>query len=216
MKKFLSITKFSTIALAAIIVFASANAKAADCSSPEKYVSSLSDEVVTVIQNGGDDAAKEAKLTKIFKNIVDTSWMGKFVLGRNWKTLTPDQQKTYLTKYADYLVASYIPTFRKYSGEKVNILSSAKLEQPDEFNVATTIERPGKEGVSVNYRVRKQAGCYKVADIVAEGISLINTQRQDFGAVFGRTGYDGLIQSLDRKIAAPSEVSSAAPAPSVK
>lgn len=198
MKKLLSLT------LAAMIAFTSAKAEAADCSSPEKYIETLSSEVVSVIQGGGTDATKEAQLTTIFKRIVDTNWMGKFVLGRNWKTLTPEQQNAYLGKYSDYLVASYVPTFRKYSGEKINVAGATPLEKQGEFNVNTTIDRPGKESVIVNYRVRKEGTCYKVTDIVAEGISLINTQRQDFGAVFGRKGYDGLIDSLNRKIAAPN------------
>jgi phospholipid transport system substrate-binding protein len=198
MKKLFSFT------LAAMVAFTSVNAAAADCSSPEKYVQSLSNEVVAVIQGGAADSAKEAQLTNIFKRIVDTNWMGKFVLGRNWKSLTPDQQSTYLSKYSEYLVASYVPTFRRYSGEKINIGGSTNLEKEGEFNVNTTIARPGKESVVVNYRVRKDGSCYKVTDIVAEGISLINTQRQDFGAVFARKGYDGLIESLNRKIAAPA------------
>ncbi len=208
-RKFKLYLAMVAVSLVAVISLSSA-ANAADCSSPQKYVDSLSKEVVAVIQAGGTDSAKEAKLTGIFKNIVDTNWMGKFVLGRNWKSLTPDQQSIYLKKYADYLVASYVPTFRKYSGEKINVGAATALEKEGEYSVATTIERPGKESVAVNYRVRKEGGCYKVSDINAEGISLINTQRQDFGAVFSRKGYDGLIESLNRKIAAPAEATSTA------
>lgn len=195
--------KLHSLLLAAALALFTTAAQAGNCSAPDKYVESLSNDVINVIQNGGADAAKEAQLTALFKKTVDSNWMGKFVLGRGWTTLTPDQQKIYLGKYTDYLVASYVPTFRKYSGEKIAVQGTKALEKDGEFTVDTTIDRPGKEAVKVNYRLRKEGGCYKVTDIIAEGISLINTQRQDFGAVFSRKGYDGLIESLDRKIAQP-------------
>lgn len=194
--------KLAIYAFAASIAVFSTNSLAADCSAPDKYVGSLSGEVVKVIEGTAADSAKEAQLTAIFKKTVDANFMGKFVLGRNWNTLTPEQQKIYLGKYSEYLVASYVPTFRRYSGEKINVLSSKPMEKAGEFSVATSIERDAKQPVLVTYRIRKEGGCYKVTDIVAEGISLINTQRQDFGAVFSRKGYDGLIESLNRKIEA--------------
>lgn len=202
----------AAVSLALFTANANINASAADCSSPQKYVESLSNDVVNVIKSGAADKAKEDKLTGIFKSVVDSNWMGKFVMGRNWKGLTEDQQKTYLGKYSQYLIASYVPIFREYSGEKVAVNSAKSLEKEGDFMVDTLIDRPGKESVVVNYRVRKAGSCYKVTDILAEGISLINTQRQDFNAVFTRKGYDGLIDSLNAKIAAPQAAAASATA----
>lgn len=191
-----------TLALGLCISFS--NAAAANCANPQKFVEGLSGDVIKVIESKSSEAGKEAQLTSLFKRNVNTNWMGKFVLGRNWKELTPAQQNKYLSKYSDYLVASYVPTFKKYSGEKITVGSVKQLEKDGEFVVHTTIARPEKESVIVNYRVKKEGACYKINDIVAEGISLLNAQRQDFSSVFSSKGFDGLMESLDRKINAPA------------
>ena len=199
--------KFKALALALLTGFFATSAYAANCSSPGKFIEALSGDVVKVIESSTSETGKEAQLTSLFKRNVNTSWMSKFVIGRKWKDLTPAQQTKFTSKYSDYLVASYVPTFKKYSGEKITVGSVKPMESEGDFMVNTTIERPSKESVIVNYRVRKDGSCYKIGDIVAEGISLLNAQRQDFSAVLSSKGFDGLIESLDKKINAPAVAS---------
>lgn len=198
---------FKALAIALLTISFAGSAAATNCSAPDKFVESLSGEVVKVIESPASESSKEAQLTSVFRKNVNTAWMAKFVLGRNWKELTPAQQGKFTSKYSDYLVASYVPTFKKYSGEKITVTGTKPLEKDGEFMVATAIERSGKAAVLVNYRLRKEGGCYKVGDIVAEGISLLNAQRQDFSSVFSSKGFDGLIESLDAKIKAPAVAS---------
>ncbi len=185
------------IVFAVTIILACGKAQAYDCSEPKAYVSSVRDAVLGVINGKGSDAEKHSQLNKVFRETADTEWMSKFVMGRNYSKLTPEQQKEYAGVYTDYLSASYVDRFRQYNGEEI-VVNSVKPVNSD-FNVDTTIQRAGKASVNVTYRIRKAGSCYKVADISAEGVSLINTQRQDFTSSFGSRGYDGLIQLLKDK-----------------
>jgi phospholipid transport system substrate-binding protein len=189
-------------ALALILSLFAASANAADCSSPENYVSSLSSQVINIAGSKVSDKAKEAQLTSLFKSVVNTSWMGKFVLGRNWNTITPAQQNKYIAVYGNYLAASYVPIFKKYNGEKIEVKGSKPSEREGEFLVSSVIVRTNDK-IPVNYRIKKIGSCYKVNDIIAEGISLLNTQRQDFSAVFAAKGYDGLMEALTKKAEVP-------------
>ena len=180
-----------------------ANSFAVDCKDPQTFMQSASDDVIKVLDNPAfNDSAKEAELTKQFNSYIDADWMGKFVLGRHWRTINPAQQTKYLGVYKTFLTKTYVGKFKKYTGkEKITITGSKPLSAPAEFYVSSVITAPKQEDLNVGYRLRKQGACYKVTDIVGEGVSLINTQRQDFNAVMNRQGFDDLIKLLEEKIA---------------
>lgn len=185
--------------IAVAIAASSSSAHALDCSEPKAYVDSVKTDVLNVLSSQDSDAQKQAKLDSTFRQVADIDFMAKFVLGRNYSQLTPEQQAQYSKVYADYLTASYVQRFREYNGETV-VVNAVKPVNND-FVVDTTINRPSKAPVDVSYRLRKEGGCFKISDIVAEGVSLINTQRQDFNSAFGQRGFDGLIQLLKDKTA---------------
>lgn len=187
---------FKTVFAVALIMTAS-NSYAADCADPKAFVTTVKDDVLNVLNSQASASDKRSQLDAKFRTVADTQWMGKFVMGRNYSKLTPEQQTEYAAVYTDYLSASYVDKFRQYNGETITVDNSKPLN--DDFNVDTTINRKDKASVNVAYRVRKAEGCFKVEDIIAEGVSLINTQRQDFNSVFNSKGYDGLIDVLKKK-----------------
>jgi len=184
---------------AVTVILASNPASAIECADPKAFVESVRDSVLAVIKSPASDTEKQTQLDKAFRDTADTEWMSKFVLGRNYSKLTPEQQAEYSKVYTDFLSASYVQRFREYNGDVITV-NSVKPNNED-FNVDTTINRPGKAAINVNYRVHKSGNCFKVIDVVAEGVSLISTQRQDFTAAFGQRGYDGLIEVLKTKTA---------------
>lgn len=181
-------------------IAATAEEKSIDCKSHKGFVESASYKIVAIIENNGSSAEKkEADLTKLFDNIVDSNWMGKFVLGRNWNSLDDSQQQEYTKIYKQYLINSYVPNFKEYDGQKVTLIGSKPLRKQNEHLVYTKLEKNGEPPLEITYRVRKSGVCYQVQDIIAEGVSLINTQRQDFGSVFKSGGYKNLISLLKSK-----------------
>ena len=61
------------------------------------------------------------------------------------------------------------------------------------------------------WRVRAEAGAYKIIDVSIEGVSLALTQRQEFAAVISRQGLDGLLDMLREKLAAQAKAEHNAP-----
>ena len=109
-----------------------------------------------------------------------------------------------MTGDEDYLLRSYVPIFKEYKGQTVEFLSATQLKRPGEFTVATKIISSDEPDILVSYRIKKDASCFQVYDMVAEGVSLLNTQRQDFGSIFARKGYAELIAILKSKVAEPT------------
>jgi phospholipid transport system substrate-binding protein len=181
-----------TLVLLSQVGWASApNAKA--------YVENLSTEVISLIKSKASDKEKEQKLSSIFENSVDTEWMGRFVMGQNFRKMTDDQKKRYFGLYKQYLVQSYVPRFKEYTGEKIKI--NGLKENGEEYFVQTEIVHPnGEPSTLVDYRLRKEGDEYKIIDIIGEGISLITTQRSDFGGIITQQGVDKFLEKLQAKV----------------
>ena len=67
--------------------------------------------------------------------------------------------------------------------------------------MTTEIVRPNGPPVRVDWRVRKNGETLKVVDVIAEGISMLITQRDEFAAVIQNSGgkVDALIDRLRRR-----------------
>lgn len=184
----------------------SAPASAAATNAASKYVESLGNQAIAVIANPKfNKQQKQAKLETIFSTNVDIPWVGRFVMGRFWKQATPDQQKRYLSEYQKFIITHYASRFAEYSGGKFNI-TGTKDDGNNEFTVSMEmIGDKAAEPVLVDYRVRGNGGSFKVFDVIVEGVSMITTQRSEFGSVLNDKGVDYLIGKLASKSIAPSQ-----------
>ena len=140
-----------------------------------EFVTKIASDVVALVKSKQTDDITEKELTNIFQNVMDIDWMAKFAIGKKWLQLNADEKSTYLSNYKNYLTTLYVPTFKKYNGQKLNIKDVKPLGN-GYYIVTTTIYAEGTSApFKVEYRVKDMEGAYKVRDIVAEGISLINT-----------------------------------------
>lgn len=148
-----------------------------------------------------DNAQKLQTLEQMFVKVVDVDWVGRFVLGRHWRSATEEQRQHYLDAYRDFLISHYTSRFAEYSGETFEI-PIAREERPGEFFVRMEVQRAnGEQPIIVDYRVRAKGQDFSVFDIIVEGVSLIATQRSEFGAFIGREGLDALTKRLASKTA---------------
>lgn len=164
------------------------------------FINSVASQVIEIASSKSDqDSDKEKKLNDIFVKTVDINWIAKFVCSRYWREATKEQQDKYLKSYTNFLIHSYVPKFKQYTGQKF-IVNKSISEDEGDFVVDTTISENEGKSYNVSYKVRKGTdGKFKIFDIVAEGVSLITTQRSDFSAVLARENIDGLVAQLDAK-----------------
>jgi phospholipid transport system substrate-binding protein len=169
-------------------------------SKTEKFVQAVSDTVISIIKNNSiNDSQKTDQLKTMFIDTVDISWMAKFAMGKNWRSIDDNQKQKFIAIYQDFLLASYLPIFKKYTGEQILILRSENINE-GQFKVYTKIDRANQEDINVDYVLHDKNGKLQVFDIVAENVSLIATQRSDFGAIFSQSGFEGIINALQSKI----------------
>jgi phospholipid transport system substrate-binding protein len=158
------------------------------------FVQSLGDRAIAIITDKAlTPADREARFHDIFVKSFDVPAIGRFVLGRHWRTATEAQRTEFLKLFESMIVKIYSNRFNDYKGEQFTVTSSRSTG--DSVMVGVAITRPsGGEPVRVDWRVLMVDGAYKVLDVVVEGVSMSLTQQQDFSAVIQRNG--GQIEPL--------------------
>ena len=174
----------------------------------ETFIAGLADEAISALTSEG--ATREERLAR-FAGMLDRNFdvetIGKWVLGRHWRTATDAEKEEYLKLFREYVVVTYVERFDQYSGEKLKVIKSVAEPGQDSL-VFSEIQRPtGGEPIRVDWRVRSDADIYKIIDVYVEGISMSQTQRKEFASVIRSNGdtVSGLLGALRTQIAKLNE-----------
>lgn len=159
----------------------------------------INDNSNRVLQLLNKSSSPKKELSNLFLEVVDTTWMGQFVLGKHWNNLDTSQKEKFLKAYTNYLLSLYVPKYTSYNKNKFIIYSTNDLGK-QVYIISMNITMPqSKSTVKVEYRVKDLGGYYKIRDIIAEDVSLISTQRADFSSFLSGNDIDALIADLNAK-----------------
>jgi len=136
---------------------------------------------------------KKAKFKTLLQDHFDMKTIGRFALGRNWRTASAAEQQEYLNLFEKMIIDVYSSRFDEYQGEKFEVRSSQDVGKNDQL-VKTVIVPNGGAEVDVHWRVRNKNGKQQIIDVIIEGVSMSMTQRSDFSSVIQRGG--GKIEPL--------------------
>jgi phospholipid transport system substrate-binding protein len=141
----------------------------------------------------------------------DMPLIARFVIGRYWAEASDQEKQQFQALFQEYVVRAYAQRFSEYSGETVKILGSRKASETSTLVQSQVLRPNGAPPAKVDWRVRKGDAGFKVVDVDVEGVSMVLTQREEFGSVMQRTGgVAGLNKTLEEKLAS-GDTSLAAP-----
>lgn len=170
-------------------------ASAADTAAAERFISDLGDRTIEVLEQP-DLTIEEAtsKFREVFSSDFDIPTIGRFALGRHWRSATPAQREEFLDLFRELIVETYARRFTEYSGQSFRVLGSRDVSERDAMVTTAIVEPDGSTIATIDWRVRQRDGRQRIIDVVVEQISMGVTQRSDFDAVIQRGG--GNIETL--------------------
>lgn len=197
MKKF-----FAFLFLGLFFSGVEANA-AVNAANAESFIKKITQQGIEELINSNVSAAeKKARFTKLFNDDLDLDFIGKFVLGRYWKTSTPKQRTDFIDVYRKLNIQTWSERFNEFKGKHFEFLGTENSKSADQIFVNTQV--PMQEGApaSVKWRVKETNGRLRVVDIIIENVSLAQTARSEYTAYIKKSpnGIDGLIKDLQNKI----------------
>ena len=145
-----------------------------------------------------DVTALHQSVRENFLPYMDVDYAAQQVLGKYWRTATPEQRKRFVTAFYTSLLKTYGEALVDFSGDRMKILPFQGDPAAPRASVRTEIRRSNGATVAVAYSLRKnEAGTWKVWDVVIEGISYVKSFREQFGLEIEQKGLDALLQRLE-------------------
>lgn len=165
-----------------------------------RFVDSLGQKVIAILRDERlDRQARLERLTRIIDEATDLSLVARLVLGRYWREASEAQRKEYVTLFRALVLKTMADRLDSYGGETYEIVGTQQVDDRDTI-VSTRIARPGGTPMAVDWRIRDQSGRLVLIDIVAEGVSMVVTQRSEVTEIAGRAGLDGLLEEMRRRL----------------
>ncbi len=165
------------------------------------FVASLGTQAIQVLGPSVPEAQRLARFRVLFHDDFDVPGIGQFVLGRYWRTATPQEQQEFLRLFQEYIVRAYSTRLSQYAGEPFRV-TGARSGSPETV-VTSEIIRTSGNPVEVDWYLVDGGGRFKITDVYVGGISMKVTQRDEFAAVIQRNGgrLEGLLSQLRQKLA---------------
>jgi phospholipid transport system substrate-binding protein len=187
-RSFLSLVITSALLAAApAAVFAqSATAATAAAASPSKMVLDNSQRVLTTLEQRRSEFSKNRSALRTFvsgefSKMFDRDYAARQVLGRHGRGAADADVKLFADALADNLMQRYGSSLLDFNTKlRVRIKSESALPRGLGVKVASELQRSGGEPIPVDYLMRKSGGTWKVFDVMVEGVSFVQTFRQQF------------------------------------
>lgn len=166
----------------------------------KKFVQSIGDNLVNITQNKTlSPQEKQDNIINLVDKNTNSSWISRFVLGKNYRIFSPKQREKFQSLYRKYMINSYGPQFNNFNSVSLNIL---KVEKQRIFYVVKCqfITDKSNAPIDFDFRIKNRNNKISIIDFVAEGVSLIESQRSEFNSAISSMGIDDFLNNLENKV----------------
>ena len=201
-----------SLAIAASLVLASAPLVAqsrastataqAMTGSPSKLVLDNSSRVLTTLESRRaeftrDRAALRRFITTEFDQMFDRDYAARLVLGRHARGASDADIKLFSDALADNLMQRYGSSLLDFNTRlRVRIKSETALPGNRGVRVSSEMLRSGAEPIPVDYLMRRVGNQWQVFDVMVEGVSFVQTFRNQFDNPLAQRGIRAVATEL--------------------
>jgi phospholipid transport system substrate-binding protein len=186
---------------AAIVRHAAADA--AD-QSPDGLIRRLGGDAIRVLaDSSATEQQREADFHRLLLTAFDLDTISRLVLGRFWREASDAQKTEFRNLFESYVAKTYAQRLGHYDGETFKV-GAAHAGDDGDAVVQSEIDRPNGPPIRVDWRTHKEDAGYRVVDVVIDGVSMMQTQREEFATVIQNNGgnVDALLSRLRQQTAA--------------
>ncbi|MBS0378766.1 MAG: ABC transporter substrate-binding protein [Proteobacteria bacterium] len=169
---------------------------------PSTVVQNAAQGMLTALDKDRDGYRKEpARVSQLVNTYLlphfDTDFAAKLVLGVHWRDASPEQRKQFVDAFYHSLLSNYGSALTEFTADRLKIYPTKVEADAPRATVRTEVKRDNGDRVSVNYYMRRTPEGWKAWDVVIDGISYVNSYREDFGPQIESQGLDAVIKRLN-------------------
>ena len=169
---------------------------------PQQLVEQVSTDLLKAIDADRAVLSKDpAKLRAVVDRVLlpnfDAEYSARLVLGKHWRTATPEQRTRFIDAFVDSMMRQYGTALLDFTANRMTMLPFKGDPAATSATVRTEIKRDDGTPVPVNYSLRATPSGWKAWDVTIEGVSYVKNFRTDFSAEIDAKGLDAVIQRLE-------------------
>lgn len=181
---------------------------------PTEVVQNAARDLLRALDKDRDAYRRDpAKLERLVQQYLlprfDTEAAARAVLGKHWRTATPEQRRRFTDALRRRLLANYGNALLDFTSDRLQVFPARVGSDAQYATVRTTVRRSNGSDVDVKYELRKTPEGWKAWNFVIEGVSYIHSLQEDFGSQIEAEGIDAVIRRLesgDKPVAHPQSV----------
>ncbi len=171
---------------------------------PTEQINSTVDKALVVLKDprlkpAAKTRERRDQLRQILYARFDFAEMARRALGSNWRRRTPQEQAEFVPLFTEVLERAYADIIESYIDDKIKIVYLNERVDGNFADINSKILTGKGEEYSLNYKAHLVGGEWKVYDVVAENISLVNNYRSQFTRVISNASYEELVRRLKNK-----------------
>jgi phospholipid transport system substrate-binding protein len=164
---------------------------------PTEHIEETVQQVLNVVRNPANSHERRKEmLRETLMPRFDWFEMAKQTLGKHW-SVAAGRENEFVGAFAEFLGNSYVGSIGSYKDEKILVMQESI--DSNRAQVKTKIVPDKGEPTSVNYRLHRVQGEWKIYDVVVEDISLVANFRSQFNRILAKGSFDDLLKQLRDK-----------------
>ena len=190
------------LAGAAGAAYAAYAAEAVPGPAPQELIETTARELLEALDADRALAKQDpARVRKLVDEILlphfDTDYSARLVLGKHWRSATPEQRQRFIGAFYQSLLRNYGSALAEFTADRMEVLPFRGDLSGGQAVVRTEVRRSNGQRVPVNYTLHATPKGWRAWDVTIEGISYVRNFRNDVGAEVDQTGLSALIERLE-------------------
>lgn len=195
------IKRIQQLGLLAIVVLSSAVYAE---SNPQVIVQKATEKMMAELREKRDAIAEDKTIVneiveRLLVPEIASNTIARKVMGKYARSATDEQKKRFAAAFKGYMIRFYSNAFAEYTNETVDFLPAPDFENERRVTIRTELNLSAGEPIPINYVMQRSGDSWKIIDVVIEGISLVISNRTQFGNSISRDGLDTVIAKLEYK-----------------
>lgn len=147
-------------------------------------------------------AATQEKIQRLFDEMLDYSGLAKASLAEEWDARTEAERQEFSNILKQLVRKAYEKNLKKTLTFRIDYVGQDAVDSAEVVKTRATNQANSRdEPVEIDFKMVKDGGSWKIADIITEGSSLVRNYRNQFTRIIRRDGFPALIKKMNDKLA---------------
>lgn len=172
---------------------------------PAAFIEAVTAQTLDVVKKdkaaqAGDRAAINNLVDQYVLPYVDFEKTTRLAAGRHWRDASAKQRADLVEAFKGTLIRTYSGSLSDVNNlAAINVAPFRGDENANDVVVRSSVIQKNGPAIAVDYRMENTPEGWKIYDLNAEGIWLIQNYRNQFSQVVNQQGIDGLIKTLNNQ-----------------